>query len=566
MDYEKIFLDWKTRRTFENEMPESSADSKNDTTKCAGMSDTSERNGSKLSTLCELTIEAGELEKALLDKVYGQEHAVSTFVTGYFQAKLLSMTVPSRRKPAVSFLFVGAPGVGKTFLAEIVAEALQCPFARFDMSEYADKDAVIEFSGADGVYKGSKEGNVTGFVRKHPRCVLIFDEIEKAHMNVLHLFLQILDAGRLRDSCTDQEVFFDQTMIILTTNAGSSIYDDARNTSLDSVPKRTVMQALRTECDAKNGSLIFPAALCSRFAFGNVILFNRMEVRYLKQILEYRLKKCVSDLEQQFQIQVHLDDNISKALIFAEGGMADARTISGRGEKFLSEEIYELFQQVAFGIGQGQIDRLQKIYFSVDFKDAALEVRNLFQMTADMEKSVRRLTRYHQVVDYSSKRRLAEDGTSAEVVLTDFQLRYAVEGVDSGRILAETERPNVTFDEIIGAEDAKEELRFFIDYMKHPQQYIEKGFHPPKGVLLHGVPGTGKTMLAKAMATEADMTFMSAEGSQFLKNMWVKDRRPFMHFSGQHANMRRRFCLLMKLMPLARIDRAQVTATAGRIY
>ena len=63
MDYEKIFLDWKTRRTFENEMPESSADSKNDTTKCAGMSDTSERNGSKLSTLCELTIEAENLRR-----------------------------------------------------------------------------------------------------------------------------------------------------------------------------------------------------------------------------------------------------------------------------------------------------------------------------------------------------------------------------------------------------------------------------------------------------------------------------------------------------------------------
>ena len=130
--------------------------------------------------------------------------------------------------------------------------------------------------------------------------------------------------------------------------------------------------------------------------------------------------------------------------------MADARTISGRGEKFLSEEIYELFQQVAFGIGQGQIDRLQKIYFSVDFKDAALEVRNFISDDGGYGEVCAAIDRYHQVVDYSSKRRLAEDGTSAEVVLTDFQLRYAVEGVDSGRILAETERPNVTFDEIIG--------------------------------------------------------------------------------------------------------------------
>lgn len=534
-DYENIFSDWKAKRGFENEMPDCAADDADDRGKCADISDVSDRSGRKLSTLYEMTAEAGKLREVLLDKVFGQEHAVDAFATGCFQAKLLKLTDASRRKPAAAFLFVGAPGVGKTFLAETAAEVLQCPFARFDMSEYADKDAVIEFSGSDSVYKGSKEGNVTGFVRKHPRCVLLFDEIEKAHLNVLHLFLQILDAGRLRDSCTDQEVFFDQAMIILTTNAGSSIYDDVRNTALDRVPKRTVMQALRTECDLKTGSPIFPAALCSRFASGNVILFNRMEARYLKQILEHRLSKCITNLEQQFHVRVQLDENISKALIFAEGGMVDARTISGRGEKFLSEEIYELFQQIVTGtirgrwdegtireqadagMTSGQIDRLQEIYFSVDFSEAALEVRNLFQMTADLEKSVRRLARYHQVVDYDSIRRLREDGTSAEVILTDFQIRYAVEGVDSGHILAETERPEITFDEIIGAEDAKEELRFFIEYMKHPEQYIKKGFHPPKGVLLHGVPGTGKTMLAKAMAAEADVTFMSAEGSQFLK-------------------------------------------------
>ena len=511
IDYQKILVEWIAKR----EEGEGFQDSTMVT--AAEMEEISSQDGTNLSMLCKLTAEAGELKEKLLEKIYGQEHAVSSFVTGYFQAKLLKATDPYRRKPAASFLFVGAPGVGKTYLAETAAEVLDCPFARFDMSEYSDKDAVMEFSGSDGVYKGSKQGNVTGFVKQNQRCVLLFDEIEKAHLNVLHLFLQILDAGRLRDSCTDEEISFDQTMIILTSNAGYSIYDDVRNTDLDKISKRAVMQTLRTECDPRTGKLFFPPALCSRFASGNVILFNRMEPRYLKRILEYHLQKWVTNLAVKFNVDIQLDKHVRTALMLAEGGTTDARMISGRAEKFLSEEIFELFQQMVSMSSSVQFDKIKKIVFRVALDGVSSEIKDFFQATDDQQKAMKRLARYHQVLQYDTHYQVSDDWMTAEVVLKDFQLQYAVEGIDSGRILADAERPSVTFDDIIGAEDAKEELQFLVEYMQHPAQYSEKGFPLPKGVLLYGVPGTGKTMLAKAMAAEADMTFMSAEGSQFLK-------------------------------------------------
>lgn len=647
-DYEKIFSDWKERRGCEAKAKTAGVEIA--TTDVVAWREAA----SDLSTLYEVSIKAKELQKILLEKIYGQEHAVRAFVSGYFQAKMLEITDTLRKKPAASFLFVGASGVGKTYLAETAAEVLQYPFARFDMSEYSDKDAVIEFSGADGVYKGSKAGNVTGFVKQHPRCVLIFDEIEKAHLNILHLFLQILDVGRLRDSYTDEEVSFEQAMIILTTNAGKSLYDDS-NPYLADVAKRTIIQALRSEVDMA-GHPIFPPALCSRFASGNVILFNRMDARYLQKILEHHLTQCAGNLSQRLGVQIQMDRNISTALILAEGGTADARMISGRAERFISDELFELFRQSVFENEDNQIQKLQNIQFKVDLDTAPVEIKELFQMRPNQQKllvfgvdkdllatgntrlhemgyeifitenraeaeqivkeqeltavliepgwgsasqseeadlylnredrdseavvfydflqeeepllpvylfeteatilsneeryslieggvreiltyrpgtfgsllekvclrlhqqqSMKRLARYHQVLRYESAQRLTKNGSTAEIILKDFQLAYAVEGVDVDRILAKTERPDVTFDDIIGAEDAKKELHFFMHYMKQSHQYKRRGFHPPKGILLYGMPGTGKTLLAKAMAAEADMTFMSASGSQFLK-------------------------------------------------
>ncbi|MBQ9125428.1 MAG: AAA family ATPase, partial [Clostridia bacterium] len=104
------------------------------------------------------------IREILSQSVYGQDHAISAFASGYFQAELTAATQKHRDKPKATFLFAGPPGTGKTFLSEQVAQALKLPFRRFDMSEYSDKEANLEFAGSDKVYKNGAEGNVTGFV------------------------------------------------------------------------------------------------------------------------------------------------------------------------------------------------------------------------------------------------------------------------------------------------------------------------------------------------------------------------------------------------------------------
>ena len=182
--------------------------------------------------LCETVSSTKKIQTYLLERIFGQDDAINTFVSGYFQSQVNRAMNKQNKRPAAIFLFAGPPGVGKTFLAETVADALELPFRRFDMSEYSENESNLEFAGSDSVYKGGKRGNVTGFVDDNPHCVVLFDEIEKAHLNVIHLFLQILDAGRLRDNHSDKEVSFANAIIIFTTNVGRSLYEDSSISNL----------------------------------------------------------------------------------------------------------------------------------------------------------------------------------------------------------------------------------------------------------------------------------------------------------------------------------------------
>lgn len=174
----------------------------------------------------------------------------------------------NKNRPAVTYLFAGPPGVGKTFLAETAARLLGRPFKRFDMSEFADKEANFGLIGSNKIYKSAGPGLLTDFVDKNPNCILLFDEIEKAHPVVIRLFLQILDAGKLADAYTEKVVNFSGAMIIMTTNAGRNLYDGTDTENLSGISKKVILNALQNDIDPVTNNRFFSCCdmltLCSR--------------------------------------------------------------------------------------------------------------------------------------------------------------------------------------------------------------------------------------------------------------------------------------------------------------
>ena len=158
------------------------------------------------------------LKGAMSAMVYGQDHAIEEIVNAIYMAR---SGLRDGDKPMGSFLFTGPTGVGKTEIAVQYANALGLKLLRFDMSEYMEKHSVSRLIGAPAGYVGYEQGGLlTDQVRKHPHCILLLDEIEKAHPDIYHLLLQVMDYGTLTDNSGNVADFRHAT-IIMTSNLGA---------------------------------------------------------------------------------------------------------------------------------------------------------------------------------------------------------------------------------------------------------------------------------------------------------------------------------------------------------
>ena len=158
------------------------------------------------------------LSDTLKRQIFGQDAAIDVLVSA---VKMARSGLGQPDKPMGCFLFSGPTGVGKTEVAKQLAQALGISLQRFDMSEYMEPHAVARLIGAPPGYVGYEQGGLlTEAVNKHPHCVLLLDEIEKAHRDIYNVLLQVMDAGRLTDN-TGHSADFRNTIIIMTTNAGA---------------------------------------------------------------------------------------------------------------------------------------------------------------------------------------------------------------------------------------------------------------------------------------------------------------------------------------------------------
>lgn len=218
------------------------------------------------------------MEKALQKHIIGQPEAVEAVSRTVRRAKV-GIRDPSR--PLSSFLFAGSTGVGKTELAHALAVEYfgsKKSLIRIDMSEYMESHTVSKFLGSPPGYKGSEHGGqLTEAVWKQPHSVVLFDEMEKAHRDVLNVMLQVLDDGRLTDN-KGKTVDFNNTFIIMTSNVGSDIIAKESYLGYDEVQMKLAEELKKH----------FKPEFLNRF--DELIVFRQLTCCELKAIVEIMLK------------------------------------------------------------------------------------------------------------------------------------------------------------------------------------------------------------------------------------------------------------------------------------
>ncbi len=248
-----------------------------------------------------------KMEERLQQRVIGQKEAI-TAVANAVRRSRSGLQDPNR--PVGSFIFLGPTGVGKTELARALAEFLfddENAMTRIDMSEYMEKHAVSRLIGAPPGYVGYEEGGqLSEAVRRRPYCVVLFDEIEKAHHDVFNVLLQVLDDGRLTDG-QGRTVDFKNTIIIMTSNIGSPIMQEFYSAGKMSAKDLTEMENLvRVELKAH-----FRPEFLNRV--DDIIIFHSLTEEQLSTIVEVQLQRLDKRLAQQ-NLRLELDKSAKKLL------------------------------------------------------------------------------------------------------------------------------------------------------------------------------------------------------------------------------------------------------------
>lgn len=281
------------------------------------------------------------LKEALSKRVIGEDEAVDKVAKAI---KRTRVQLSKRRRPA-SFIFVGPTGVGKTELVKVLGEELfdaTEPLIRVDMTEYMEKHSVSKLIGSPPGYVGFDEaGQLTEKVRRRPYSVVLFDEIEKAHPDVMNILLQILDEGRINDS-QGRSVSFENTVIVMTSNAGSTDRDTGVgfNKTDSDIAKDKAMKALR--------DFLRPEFLGR---IDEIVVFNPLTEENFAGIAGLMLDEMKSPLEEKHISLRYTNEALKTIAHKAYGQKLGARDI----RRVIRNEVEDKIAELLIDKGEGAV-------------------------------------------------------------------------------------------------------------------------------------------------------------------------------------------------------------------
>lgn len=251
------------------------------------------------------------MEEILKGKIIGQDDALSTVCRAIRRSKA---DIKDPNRPIGAFLFLGPTGVGKTLMAKQLAVQMfggEDALIQVDMSEYMEKFAISRMTGSPPGYVGHEEGGqLTEQVRQRPYCVVLFDEIEKAHPDVMNLLLQILEEGRLTDSF-GRKIDFKNTIIILTSNLGADLIRRSAEVGFAATEGMLDHKAMQEKIDSAVKKAFKPEFLNR---LDGIIIFKPLDKAHLLQVIDLEVNKVQKRLQRK-KIDISLDTKAKDFLV-----------------------------------------------------------------------------------------------------------------------------------------------------------------------------------------------------------------------------------------------------------
>ncbi|MDR0755410.1 MAG: ATP-dependent Clp protease ATP-binding subunit [Puniceicoccales bacterium] len=319
------------------------------------------------------------LDKALNRQIIGQEEAVNVVCRALKRSKV-DMRDPI--KPTGSFLFLGPTGVGKTHLVKVLAEQIfgdRNAIVQIDMSEYMEKHTVARLIGSPPGYVGYGEGGqLTEAIRRKPYSIILFDEIEKAHPDVTHILLQVLEEGKLTDS-VGRTVDFRNTILVMTSNVGAEALQKTMGLGFNIPSKAIAFEQLKEKVQEASKSAFKPEFL-NRIS--DIVVFRPLEREHIQKVVDIEIKKIAVRLQEK-GIELFLSTDAKQFLVVK--GFDDkygARPLKRAIERYVEDVLADALLEHKVKLGQ-------KVIFDVDTqKDCLNFITTKVKKLADYGKHV----------------------------------------------------------------------------------------------------------------------------------------------------------------------------------
>jgi len=485
------------------------------------------------------------IKKTLKQNIFGQDRAID-IISDAFKDDLLK----KKNMPKNIFFFLGSSGTGKTFLANSITSLLpEYSFKSFDMTQYSHPEIGGNLVGTPRMWGNAKNGELTSYVKKHPKSVIVFDEFDKAHTNVQNALLTLLNDGYIDDAngwCADGEpwhkdrgneaecsdknlitrVNFNETILIFTTNLGSKLYNDdnfmeaftnnyiqSQQILYDVLAKETTTQSISAGFSKQTEAPAILPHFLSRLMQAKLVLFNKLTLEHFLKIIKIKFEEFKLNILKSYDIDVVCNnDNLKylfNFLVLQQAPNIDARNVNTKSIQNLYHDILEHIEVLDIDFSfidtiKLDISKDAKIYFEENFSE---------------------MIQNNNLIKYFFRKNISFI-FSSKVDIEDKTLIYTIKSISHNKINSvydfqgsdalSFEVPDITFDQIAGHNKVKEKLKEIIKYLKDPKLTQKYGIEIPRGMLMYGKPGTGKTLLAKAFANEADLPIIQTTGAKLL--------------------------------------------------